>query len=179
MKGDGTMKRRLTILGIMLLSGLLAAPVIVWAHGWGWGGGHMMGNWGRGPGYYDRDDQGYPSALTREQAERLSDLDRKFYDATRELRDKLWSQSAELNAALAEPNPDTSKVTALQKEVSDLRAKLDEKRVTYELEARKIAPDARYSGGYGYGGHMRGYGRGGYGMGPAMMGYGPGACWNN
>ncbi|MEW6670260.1 MAG: periplasmic heavy metal sensor [Thermodesulfobacteriota bacterium] len=174
------MKKLTTILGITLLSGLLIVPVISWARGWGWGGGHMMGYWGRGPGDYDRDDRGYASTLTREQQDRLTDLDRKFYDETRELRDKLWSKSAELNAALAEASPDTAKVTGLQKEVSDLRAKLDEKMVTYEIEARKIAPDNRFSGGYGYGRHMMGgYGRGGYGMGPGMMGYGPGACWNN
>ena len=174
------MKKLTTILGIMLISGLLIVPVITWAQGWGWGGGHMMGNWGRGPGYYDRDDRGYASSLTREQQDRLTDLDRKFYDETRELRDKLWSKSAELNAALAETSPDTAKVTGLQKEVSDLRAKLDEKMIAYEIETRKIAPDTRYGGGYGYGRHMMGgYGRGGYGMGPGMMGYGPGACWNN
>jgi len=174
------MKKFITIVGITLLSGLLAVPVIAWSQGWGWGGGHMMGNWGRGPGNYDQDDRGYASTLTREQQDRLTDLDRKFYDETRELRDKLWSKSAELNAALAETSPDTAKVTAIQKEVSDLRAKLDEKMVTYEIEARKVAPDNRYSGGYGYGRHMRGgYGRGGYGMGPGMMGYGPGDCWNN
>jgi len=163
------MKKLTTILGIALISSLLIVPVITWAHGWGWGGGHMMGNWGRGPGYYDRDDRGYGSIPTREQQDRLTDLDRKFYDETRELRDQLWSKSAELNAALAETTPDTSRVTRLQREVSDLRAKLDEKMVAYEIEARKIAPENRFGGGYGRG----------YGMGPGMMGYGPGACWNN
>jgi len=166
------MKKLITILGITLLSGLLVVPVIAWAQGWGWGGGHMMGNWGRGSGNYDQDNGGYASTLTREQQDRLTDLDRKFYDETRDLRDTLWSKSAELNAALAVTSPDTAKVTNLQKEVSDLRAKLDEKMVTYEIESRKIAPDNRFSTGYGYG-------RGGYGMGPGMMGYGPGACWNN
>ena len=166
------MKKITSIVGITLLSALLIVPAAVWAHGWGWGGGHMMGNWGRGPGNYDQDDRGYASTLTREQQDRLTDLDRKFYDETRDLRDKLWSKSAELNALLSETNPDSSKVSNLQKEISDLRAKLDEKAINHELEARKIAPDARFGGGNGYD-HMRGgYGRG-YGM-----GYGPGACWN-
>jgi len=172
------MKKLITILGITVLSGLLIVPVMVWAQGWG--GGHMMGYWGRGPGNYDPDNRGYASDLTREEQDRLMDLDRKFYDETRELRDKLWSKSAELNAALAETSPDTAKVTMIQKEVSELRARLDEKRVAYEIEARKIAPEIRSGGGYGYGRHMRGgYARGGYGMGPGMMGYGPGACWDN
>jgi len=164
------MKKFTNIIGITLLSTLLIVPIAVWAQGWGWGG-HMMGNWGRGSGYYDQDDRGYTS-LNREQQDRLTDLDRKFYDETRDLRDKLWTKSAELNALLSETSPDTSKVSKLQKEISDLRAKLDEKVVNHEIEASKIAPDTRYGGGYGYGRMMGGYGRG-YGM-----GYGPGACWN-
>ena len=175
------MKKITSIVGITLLSALLIVPAAVWAHGWGWGGGHMVGNWGGGPGYYDQDDRGYASTLTREQQDRLTDLDRKFYDEARDLRDKLWSRSAELNALLSETNPDSSKVSNLQKEISDLRAKLDEKAINHELEARKIAPDARFGGGYGYGPMMggNGYGNmmGGYGRGYGM-GYGPGACQN-
>jgi Spy/CpxP family protein refolding chaperone len=171
MKGDIMMKKLNSIVGITFLSALLIIPAAVWAHGWGMGGGHMMGYWGRGPGNYDQDDRGY-TTLTKEQQERLADLDRKFYDETRDLRDKLWSKSAELNALLSETNPDSSKISKLQNEISDLRTKLDEKAINHEVEARKIAPEARFGGGYGYGPMMGGYGRG-YGM-----GYGPGACWN-
>ena len=57
-----------------------------------------------------------------------------------------------------------------------------EKRITYDLEARKIAPDTRFGrrGAYGFG-HMMGWGPGyGHmmGWGPRMGGYGPGARWN-
>lgn len=168
------MKKLSTALGIVFLSALLIVPGIAGAQGWGMGGGHMLGNWGGGPGYYDRDNRGYASTLTREQQDRLTDLDRKFYDDTRDLRDKLWSKSAELNALLSETNPDSGKVGKLQRDISDLRAKLDEKAINHEIEARKIAPDTRFGGGYGH--MMAGYM--GYGMGPGMMGYGPGACWN-
>jgi len=61
------------------------------------------------------------------------------------------------------PDPDREKVKALQKELSDLRAKIDEKRLNYELEARKIIPDDQRAGRYGrgyYGRHMGGYGPG-------------------
>ena len=171
------MKKLTSIVGITFLSALLIVPVAVWAHGWGRGGGHMMGYWGGGPGYYDQNDRGY-TTLNREQQQRLADLNRKFYDATRVLRDKLWSKSAELNALLSETTPDAGKVGKVQKEISDLQAKIDEKAVINKIEARKIAPDARIGGGYGYDGHMMGgygmgNGRGGYGM-----GYGPSACWN-
>ncbi|KPK27814.1 MAG: hypothetical protein AMK69_09850 [Nitrospira bacterium SG8_3] len=75
--------------------------------------------------------------------------------------------------------------------MTGLRAQLAEKRLDFELEERKIAPDTRHGSGYGRGygqGYGRGYGRGyghhmgGYGhhmggSGPHMGGYGQGGCW--
>ena len=183
------MKKLTTIFGITLLSALLIVPLAVWAHGWGAGGGHMMGNWGGGPGYmmgnwgggpgnmmgyygggpgnYNQYDRDY-NTLNSKQQEQLADLNRKFYNETKTLRDKLWSKSAELNALLSETNPDSGKISKLQKEISNLQAKLDERAINNEIEARKIAPDTRFGDGYGYGPMMGGYG----------TGYGPGACWN-
>jgi Spy/CpxP family protein refolding chaperone len=207
-KGDIVMKKLTRIVGITFLSVLLFVPAAVWAHGWGYGGGHMMG-WGAGPGNYGQYNNGYPT-LNSKQQEQLADLNQKFYTETRSLREKLWSKSAELNALLSETNPDAGKADTLQKEISDLRAKLDEKAVNHEIEARKIAPNTWSGNGYGYGpmmgGYGMGYGRGGYGMGYGMsrygmmgygmggygmgygmggygmggygMGYGPGTCWN-
>ena len=163
------MKRLTTIIGILVLAGAVAVPVMAWGPRWG-GGHHMMGTWGSGS-EYGRGDYGN---LTSEQKSSLDALDRKFYEETRELRDQIWSKSRELDNVLDNSNPDLDRAKGLQKEISDLRAKQDEKMVTYELEARKIAPDQRvgygYSRGYGdhmgqYGGHMMGYGQGGY-------------CWN-
>lgn len=161
------MKRLMMIAGILLLIGAVAVPVLAWGPGWGWGH-HMMGYWENGPGY-GRD---YYGTLTSDQRSRLDTLDHKFYDQTRDLRDQLWIKSRELDAALNSPNADIEKAKALQKEISDLRAKLDEKKLSYELEAHKIVPDERLGYGYGYGG---GYGHmmGPYGYG---MGYGPGYC---
>ena len=171
------MKKLTTIFGITLLSALLIVPLAVWAHGWSAGGGHMMGYWGGDPGNYNQYNRDY-NTLNSKQQEQLTDLNRKFYDETRTLRDKLLSKSAELNALLSETNPDSGKISKLQKEISNLQAKLDEKSINNEIEARKIAPDNRFGGGYGYG-HMM---MGGYGYGPMMggygTGYGSGACWN-
>lgn len=164
------MKKLSTVLGITLLGALLIVPGIAGAQGWGMNGGHMMGNWGGGPGYYDQDDRGY-TKLNREQQERLADLDRKFYDETRDLRNKLWSRSAELDALLSDTNPEPGKANKIQKEISDFRAKLEEKAISHEIEARKIAPDNRFGGGYDGYGHMMGGSGMGYGM-----GYGPDGC---
>jgi zinc resistance-associated protein len=118
----------------------------------------------------------------------METLHKKFYDDTAQLRNEMWSKSRELRALLDSPNPDADKARALQKEITGLRSQLAEKRLDFELEERKIAPDARHGYGYGRGygkgsgkGSGRGYGRGyGHhmgGYGPHMGGYGPGGCW--
>jgi Spy/CpxP family protein refolding chaperone len=168
------MKKLMMIVGILLLAGLVALPVMAWGPGWG-RGHHMMG-------YRDSDpDYGREYAtLTPEQRSQLKALDQKFYSETRELRHQIWTKFNELDAVLASPNPDLDQAKALQNEISGLRGKLDEKTLGYNIEVRKIVPDQRL--GYGYGG---GYGhRGGYGhhMGPYGRGMGSysrgGHCWN-
>ena len=141
------MKKLTSIVGITFLSALLIVPVAPWAHGWGRGGGPMMGSWGGGPGYYDQNDRGY-TTLNREQQERLANIIENFTMKPERVRDKLWSKSVELNALLYETNPDSGKVGKVQNEISDLQAKIDEKAIINKIEARKIAPDARR---WGYG----------------------------
>jgi zinc resistance-associated protein len=172
------MKRLVTLLGIVVLVGAIAVPVV--AHGPGWGKGHhMMGSWGDCPGYGPQHGPGYGN-LTEEQRTQLDKLHQKFHDETAQLRNEISTKSRERNTLLNSPNPDTEKAKALQKEISDLRAQLAEKRLNFKLEERKIVPEARFGRGYGKGHdghHMRGYGTG-MGYGHHMGGYGPGYCWN-
>ncbi len=179
------MKRLIALFGILVLVGAIAVPVL--AHGPGWGRGPHMG-WGDGPGQGYCGDYG-PGAgnLTEEQQAQLDNLNKKFYDETAQLRNEMWTKSRELSALLNSPSPDAEKARALQKEITALRAQLSEKRLNFELEERKIAPDARYGHGYGrgygrgygggYGHHMGGYGHHMGGYGHHMGGYGPGGCW--
>ena len=175
------MKKLVTMLGILVLVGVLAAPVF--AHRWGRGG-----NYG-GPGSCWSESGEYGN-LTESQRAELEKLEQNFYNDTAKLRDEIWNKSAELNTELNAADPDANKVRTLQREVSALKAKMSEQRVNFELEARKIAPNTRFGRGYGrgYGGKGYGYGMGrhhgphghygdsgpsgGYGRG----GYGP--CWN-
>ena len=66
-------------------------------------------------------------------------------------------------------SPDEKKIRELQKEISALKAEMGDKRISYELEAKKIAPEAGFYRGYGRGFHRN---QGGPGR-----GYGPG-CLN-
>jgi len=192
------MKRLAVILGSVMLVAAIAYPVFAWGPGMGRGQG-MIGNWGGGPGSCWSNDRGY-SNLTQDQQSALSQLDEKFSNETAPLRNEIWAKSDKLSTLLNAPDPDAEKAKALQKEIIDLRGKMAEKRLDFQLEARKINPDARFGAGYdkgygrgygrhmegygpragmGYGRHMEGYGpRAGMGYGRHMGGYGQGPCWN-
>ena len=151
------MKKLATTLGILLLVGVLAAPVFAYRGSWG--------GWSGGPGSCLQDSETYGN-LTESQNAELGRLEQKFSNDTAKLRDEIWAKSEELNTLLNEADPDGKKVRALQKEITALRAEMDRQRIDFELKARKIAPNSGYSRGYsrGYGRHMMGYG-GGYGHG--------------
>jgi Spy/CpxP family protein refolding chaperone len=169
-KGGTDMKKTLTIATILILAAALAAPVF--AHGRYWGShGYQRGDWKSGPGYCRQYDRGYAS-LTEEQRDQLDKLHREFRDQNTQLRNELQSKGAELNSALNAADPDAEKAKALQQEISNLRAKMDQNRLDFQLEALKIAPDARFGKGYG-----RGHGPG-MGHGRPRGGYGPNGCWN-
>ena len=163
------MKRMLIAIGILILVASLAVPLM--AHGPRWNQGHhMRGYWGNDRGSYCDYGKGFTD-LSKEEQRQLKDLDSKFYNETDRLRYEIRSKSAELNSYLSSTNPDSQKLKALQRELSDLRSEMDEKRLAYELEARKILPESRFGGDYGkgfYGHHMRDYGPG--------MGFGKRGC---
>lgn len=152
------MKRLAATLGILLLVGVLAAPVFAYRGGWG--------GWSPGPGSCWQDRGPYGNLTESENAE-LDRLEQKFSNDTAKLRDEIWAKSEELDTLLSAADPDVKKVRALQKEITALRAEMDRQRIDFELKARKISPNSGYARGYsrGYGRHMMGYG-GGYGHGP-------------
>ncbi|MBW1886825.1 MAG: Spy/CpxP family protein refolding chaperone [Deltaproteobacteria bacterium] len=183
------MKRLAMILGIVVLAGAIAIPVLARGPGWGKGGQRM----GRGgdPGSSSQYGRGYDN-LTEEQRTQLDKLHQKFYDETAQLRTEIWAKRGELRILMNTSNPDVEKAKALQKEISDLMGKMAQEKIAFQLEARKINPGLPFGGGFGkgYGRHMKRYGpgmgyghhRGGYGpgMGPGQYpgGHGPGYCWN-
>ena len=172
------MKKFMVVLCSIFLVTILAMVSFSWAHRWGSGGGHMMGNWGEN--YSDRGEysEGY-RALTDEQKVKLEALDKKFYDETADLRNKMRTKSNELNTLLNSEDPDVVMAKSIQKEINDSSAELDLKGLEYQLEARKIVPDTGFSNGYGMGfGHHMWGGNPQMGFMRPMRGNGPGSCWN-
>ena len=164
------MKRNtLIIIGIALL--LSSAAVSVFAHGPGWGRGrgygHMMGPGGWGPGMhsgYGYGQEGYSGNLSADEIAKLDQQRAEYFKATENIRQKLYEKELALRSELAKEDPDTSKASKLQGDISKLQSNLYQKRLNYEIKARESAPGYNRSrGGYG---PMMGYGArgGGYCM---------------
>lgn len=171
------MKKAMIVLGSFILVAAVAATAFSWGPGSG-KGRHMKDFSDRGQAYNERYCAVYEK-LTEEQKAKIEELDRKFYDDTVELRDKLRMKTTELGTILNDKEPDVAKAKALQKEISDLRGDLDAKKLDHQIEARKIVPDMGSGCGYGRGVASRTF-EGGPGMGfnKGMRGSGPGPCWN-
>jgi Spy/CpxP family protein refolding chaperone len=145
--------------------------------------------WGPGSGY---DGMCAPAAnLNADELKKLDAARTAFFKGTRDLRQSIYQKRLELASELAKQKLDPKKAVALQKEISDLRARLAQKRLAFILQVKKINPGLGMGfmgpgSGMMYHGMMGGdmmmgprggYGmgpRGGYGMGPGRM-MGPGA----
>ena len=158
------MKRNTLIFaGIALFVSI--AAVSAFAHGPGWGRG---GGWGHhGPGWHHRGDYGqrYDDQMSKEEYKQWEQKREAFFTETQDMRANLYEKERELQNELAKSEPDAAKASGLQKEISELQSKLDQKRIDHMIEMRKLNPNA---------------GRGFTGGGGPMMGYGPrggGYCW--
>jgi Spy/CpxP family protein refolding chaperone len=155
--GGNIMKKILAVLGIAFLVGLLAYPAFSHGPGWGWKH-HGMDDSDRDIRHGHMYNRGY-EGLSDADRSKLDELDRNYYQETEGLRSQLYQKTDELYALLDSSNPDSVEAKALQSEISDLRGTLDQKRIEYELESRKINSDYRISGKPRWR-HGRGYGRG-------------------
>lgn len=122
-------------------------------------GGMVCTAWGAAPG---------PAYGTQVDVNAL----RNFQKETLPLRDELIAKRAEVQTEYAKENPDWNRIATLQKEMVDLRTKIQ------STARAKGLYDRGYGPGYGRG-HGGGWmmGRGGYGPGRGAGlrgGYGPG-----
>lgn len=164
-----------TILIAVVSVAVIGFTVNAFAHGgMGWDGdgwGHHRGpGWHHrgayGPGYgSDAYGPGYNAEpMTQEDLQLFREKREAFLKETEGLRTNLFDKERELQNELAKTEPDAKKASGLQKEISELRADLDQKRINHRIEMRKLNPNAG-----------RGYMRGG-----PMSGFGPrggGHCW--
>jgi zinc resistance-associated protein len=135
-------------------------------------GTQMMGpGYGRGPGMMGYgpgmgrgfQGYGYPGDLKDEDLKKLDEQRNAFFEGTKNLRKDLYEKRFELRSELAKQNPDSERAAKLQKEISELRTQLDQKRIDHMIEMKKINPNV----GRGFAGRGPRYYKAGFG----------GACW--
>jgi len=147
-------RKKISMITVAVVFGLSALAFADWGRGYG----HPM----MGPGGQRGSSDG--SNLSADEIAKLEQQRIEFFKATEELRQQLYDKELALQSELAKDTPDAGKASALQRDISGLRAELDQKRLEFDLQAGKSIPG--YGRGRGYG-HMMGYGYG------PMMGYGP------
>lgn len=159
------MKNRTLILTSAIVAVVALAAVSFAGPGRGYGRGSHMGQ-----GYGMMGGYGSGAGLTDEQRTALDKAHKDFAAKTETLRADLYAKDLELSAELAKSSPDQARVTALTRDVNDLRARLFAEQTAFRAE---LARNYGLRGGHGYGmggGHM------GQGWGMMGNGYGPGAC---
>ena len=135
--------------------------VNAFAHGgMGWGGG--SGHQGAGMHYQGGYDARYGDQLSKEEYKQFEQKREAFFKETQDIRASLFEKERELQGELAKTEPDATNASRLQKEISELQAKFDQKRIEHMVEMRKLNPKA--GPGSMSGGPMMGNGpyRGGY-----------------
>ena len=147
------MKKTLTGKGLIVLTIVAVIGFGTYAFaGWGMGYDH------HGPGWHHG---GYGSPGTGNMMGNLSDVEiqkmdaqrEAFFKSTEDLRQKVYEKELALQSEFAREKPDTKKAASLQKDISELQAQIDQKRIDHMVEMKKINPNAgrRYTdrGGMG------------------------------
>ncbi len=119
-------------------------------------GGNAFAEMGRGAG--NRGMGAARANLTDDQIKQMESERNAFQTATKDIRQQLNEKRQALNTELAKQTPDAATAATLQKEISDLQAQFDQKRLTHILEMKRIDPN--YTEG-------RGMGQGPFGGGPS------------
>lgn len=128
-------------LAVLAISAVIALSVTAyagWGMGYGPGGGQCQGNrgagYGPGPGYM-------MGNISDDEAKKINDERDAFFKATDDLRQDIYAKELELNSELAKKNIDTEKAAKLQKEISELESKFDQKRLDHMIKMKKLNPN--------------------------------------
>jgi len=141
---------------ILAIAAVVALSVTAYAGrgmGYGPGGGQCQGIRGGGYGPGSGNMMGN---ISDDEAKKINDERDAFFKATEDLRQDIYAKELELESELAKKNIDTGKASKIQKEISELEAQFDQKRLDNMIKMKKLNPNM-----------ARGFGmRGGYHGGP-------------
>lgn len=158
-----------TIFAVLVI---LALATTSFAYGWGQGPRS-----GRGPGYgpcQSGEVRGLAGVnLTAEQESKIKSLRDAHLKEIKPLQDQLFSKRGELKLLWLQQQPSEEKIKAVQKEICNLRDRLQDKQTSHRLAVLKVLTPEQQTKLQTYGA-MRGFGPGkGFARGG---GYGPGGC---
>lgn len=132
-------------------------------------GAYAFADWGMGYGHYGQgmhqgwEGQGYGHMMGDLSEEQIRKLDKErnaFYKATEDLRQEIYRKELELRTELSRANPDAKKAASLQKNISKLEARLNQKQIDHMIAVKKINPNTGRGfmerGPRGYGSSYRG-----------------------
>jgi zinc resistance-associated protein len=122
------MKKNILIVMVAVLTVVLAvSAAMAWGPGYGRGAGY-------GPGY------GNPpvSNLTPEQVSEIQAIQEANLKEMAPLQEQLFAKRTELRALWLSQNPDQAKISALQKDMLNLRGQMQEKGTNTRLEIREV-----------------------------------------
>jgi hypothetical protein len=148
------MKSKMKGVMIIFILAVFGFSTIAFAD-WGRGYGHRMGRGMMGPGW--QGESRYYGNYSSDEFAKLDQQRADFFRATEDLRQQLYEKELSLQSELAKEEPDITKASKLQREISKLQGDLDQKRSEYDIQARNSVPN--------YNRDYRGHG--------PMMGYGP------
>lgn len=159
--GGKKMSKNMTSKAIMVVMILAIVGFGTYAFA-GWGMGYSRSGSGHhGPGWHQGGwgGHGYMMGdLNDDEIEQLEKERESFFKATENLRQDIYRMDLELRSELAKDNPDTKKAGKIQKEISDLEAKVDQKRIEHMIKMKELNPNMDKGYGPGQG---RKYSRGG------------------
>ena len=147
------MKRKNFIIGIALLLtvALFASAAMAWGPG--------CAGCGRGMRYALLSNVPTIPNLTPEQASKIQTIREAYLKEITPLQQQLLAKRLELHSLWLSPNPDQAKINALQKDILNLTAKLQEKSTNARLEVIKVLTPEQQAQLTMYGPFI-GYGRG-------------------
>ena len=154
------------LLVVLTVFAVVGFGVYAFADG-GMGYGKNRGGWDHhGPGWR-QGGSGCPGYggymmgdLSDEEIQKMDQQRKAFYNANKDSKQNIYQKRLELESEFAKKTPDAKKAAGIQKEISDLQARIDQNRVDHIIEMKKIDPDA--GRGFRGNGPMRGgssYGR--------------------
>ena len=79
--------------------------------------------------------------LSDEEIQKMDQQRIAFHKANKDLRQNVYQKQLELESEFAKKTPDAKKAVNIQKEISDLQARIDQNRVEHIIEMKKINPD--------------------------------------